>query len=185
MHAAFLYSSTCSVDIIKVFFFFFFWFQFFQQKVSKPTKIIDKDHLFCNSLPQKNSLILRTSTHLTLKIFCYRNTAKNLSHFTNFPANMFLFGVRKKNCNGPFLDIHELHSSSTLKANICIFLYISLRKFLFQRRSKTSSGGIGGGWRLNNFVKAAPCLDIVKCFTMLHLNWNFSKFSNSTSPTLP
>ena len=49
---------------------------------------------------------------------------------------MFLFGVRKKNCNGPFLDTQELYSSGTLKTNVCIFLYISLKKYLFQRRSK-------------------------------------------------
>ena len=46
-----------------------------------------------------------------------------------------------------------------------IFLYISVRKFLFQRR-KILSGGKGGGggggfWgRLNNFLKAAPCLGL-------------------------
>ena len=46
-----------------------------------------------------------------------------------------------------------------------IFLYISVRKFLFQRR-KILSGGKGRGWgwgfkgRLNNFLKAAPCLGL-------------------------
>ena len=33
--------------------------------------------------------------HLALKAICSCNTAKNLSGFTNFPASMFLFGVRK------------------------------------------------------------------------------------------
>ena len=41
------------------------------------------------SFAQKTSLILRTSTHFTLKIICSRKNAKNLSHFTNFQANMF------------------------------------------------------------------------------------------------
>ena len=46
---------------------------------------------------QKTSLISCTSTHLKLKILCSRNTAKILSDFaTDFSANMFLFGVRKK-----------------------------------------------------------------------------------------
>ena len=41
------------------------------------------------SFAQKTSLILRTSTHFTLKIICSRKNVKNLSHFTDFPANMF------------------------------------------------------------------------------------------------
>ena len=38
---------------------------------------------------QKTSLILCTLTYLTLKIIRSRNTAKNISDFTNFSANMF------------------------------------------------------------------------------------------------
>ena len=63
-----------------------------------------------HSFTQNTSLILRISTHLTLKIICSRNASKNLSHFTSFPANMFLFGVRKSICTAPFLDTQELHS---------------------------------------------------------------------------
>ena len=96
------------------------------------------------SFAQKTSLILRISTLLKLKITCSQNTAKKLSQFTNFPANMFLFGVRKIIRSAPFPDAQELLSRSTLKANVCIFLYISLRKFLFQRLSKILSGGVGG-----------------------------------------
>ena len=62
------------------------------------------------SFAQKTSLILRTSTHLTLKIICPHNTTKNLYDFTSFPANMFLFGVRKNICTAPSLDAQELHS---------------------------------------------------------------------------
>ena len=53
---------------------------------------------------------------------------------------MFLFGVRKNICTAPFVAAQELHSWSTLKANVCIFLYISLKKFLLQRHSKILSG---------------------------------------------
>ena len=65
-------------------------------------------------------------------------------YFTNFPANIFLFGVRK-HLYCIIFDPKELHSSSTLKANVCIYLYISVRKYLFQRRSKILSGS-GVGW---------------------------------------
>ena len=90
--------------------------------------------------------ILQTSTHSTLKTICSRDTAKNLCDFTNFPANMFLFSVRKNICTAPFLEAQELLSWSTLKANVCIFLYISMRKCLLQRCSKIWCVGECGGW---------------------------------------
>ena len=43
----------------------------------------------------QQKLILQTSTHLTLKVICSHNTAKNLSDFTNFTTKIILFGVRK------------------------------------------------------------------------------------------
>ena len=58
-------------------------------------------------------------------------------------------------------------------------LYISVRKFLFQRSSKIffcGGGGGLGGWWLNNFLKANRCLGLVKCYEFLILikifgNW--------------
>ena len=131
------------------------------------------------SFAQKASLILRNSTHLTLKIICSRNTVKNLSDFTNFPANIFLFGVRKSICTAPFLDAQELHSWSTLKANVCIFLYISVWNFSYKDVVifYLMGGWLGVGGRLTNFRKAACCLGLVKCFTIFHFNWSFLKFS--------
>ena len=121
-------------------------------------------------------------TRVTIQ-FC----SKNLIHFTNINSlnienNMFLqhnqkpFWLYKFLANmftAPFLDTQELHSWSTLKANACIFLYISLRKFLFQRRSKVLSGKGWGGGRLNNFLEAARCLGPVKYFTIFRFNWQY------------
>ena len=45
---------------------------------------------------------------------------------------MFLFGVSKNIRTTPFPDVQELLSRRTLKANVCIFLYISLRNFFFK-----------------------------------------------------
>ena len=59
------------------------------------------------SFAQKTSLILQTLTLLTLIIICFLNTAKKIYQFTNFPANMVLFGVRKNICTGPFPDTQE------------------------------------------------------------------------------
>ena len=87
-----------SVDIIKLFL------------VSDFLAESLKDRSFYNTVSLKNtSLILRTSTHLTLKVLCSRNTANNLSHFTNVRANLFLVGVRKNICTARFLDTQELH----------------------------------------------------------------------------
>ena len=138
------------------------------QKVSKQTKTSKKDHTFY--FAQKALLILRTSTYLTMKTICSHNIAKNLS---DFAVNMFLFGLRKNICTAPHLDAQELHSWSILKANVCIFLYISLRKFLFQRGSKLFSGKVWDGGRLYNFLKAACCLGLPKWFTIFHFNWYF------------
>ena len=134
-------------------------------------------------------------TYFTIQ-FCW----KNLTHFTKlnsldiennilpqnsqqplwlykFPANMFLFGVRKNIYTAPFSDAQELHSENTLKANVCVFLYISVRKLLFQRRRKILSGGARIGGRLNNFLKAAHYLGLIKYLTIFHFNWNFWKFN--------
>ena len=96
---------------------------------------------------QKTSLRLWISTHLTLGIICSRSTAKSLSYFTNFPANMFLCGVRKSIWPATFLDVQELHSWKTLKANVCTFLYISFKKFCSKDvlRFYLMQGGLGGG----------------------------------------
>ena len=74
-------------------------------------KTSEKDHPFYNTvLIKKTSLILQISTLLKLKTICSQNTAKKVSQFTNFPANMFLFGVRKNICTAPFPDAQELLS---------------------------------------------------------------------------
>ena len=61
------------------------------------------------SFAQKTSLILRTSTHLTLKIICSRLTAKNLSDLINFQQTCFCLVSEK---------IFVLHSLLTPKKYI-------------------------------------------------------------------
>ena len=127
---------------------------------------------------QKISLILRISTLLKLKIICTQNTAKKLSQSTNFRANMFLFGVRKKHLH---CIISWRPRTTFLKHCEIKCLYISVylsKKILFQRPSKILYGGMGGWWRLNNFLKGACCLRLLKCFTIFYFNWIFLKFNN-------
>ena len=83
---------------------FFFNFRFSGRKCQSQQKLAKK--------------ITHFTTHLTLKIIFSRNTAETLFQFTNFPANVFLFGVGKNICRNstvPFLDAQELHSCA-----ICI-----------------------------------------------------------------
>ena len=121
-HATFLYLPRLSSGHHQS----FFLISYFLAESLKANKNQQKrPHILQYSFSKKTSLILQTSTHLTLKIICSLNKTKNLSDFTNFPANIFLIGVRKNICTAPFLDAEELHSCSTLKANVCISLYIS------------------------------------------------------------
>ena len=120
---------------------------------------------------------MRISTHLKLKIIYSQNTAKNISQFTNFPPKMFLFGVIKNICTTLLPYAQELLYWSTLKANVCIFLQISLRKCLLQRLSNILSCGMRGEERLNNLLKVARCLGLVKYFAIFQIIWNFSKFN--------
>ena len=64
---------------------------------------------------------------MTLKVTRCRKAAKNLSDFTKFPTNMFLFSARKNICTAALLDAEELPSWSTLKAYVFIYLCTSLR----------------------------------------------------------
>ena len=98
----------------------------------------------------------------------YSRTAKNLTHFTKFPANFLLTCLRKYICTAPFLVVQTCILEALGKQIVCIFLYISVRKFLFQRRKNLLFGG-----KLNIFLKATSCLGLVKCLKIFHFNLNF------------
>ena len=77
---------------------------------------------------------------------------------------MFLAGARKSICTAPFMNALVLPSRNTWKANVCIFLQISVRKFLFQRRRTLLFGR-----RLNKFLQATRYLG--PAIALKH--WNF------------
>ena len=118
--------------------FFFFWKYYFSFRHAtfyiRPHVSVDINWA-TYSFAQKTSLFLWTSTNLAMKIIYFRNTVKNFSLFTDIPVNIFLLGVRKDICTASFLT----PKNCILKANVFIFLYISVRKFVFQRRSKILS----------------------------------------------
>ena len=115
-------SPHVPVDIIRVLFIPEFVAENLKANKNQPKRSL----ILKYTLAQKTPLILRISTLLKLKITCFQNTAKKLSDLKNFPESIFLFGVRKRFCTAPFPDAQELLYWSTLKANVCIFLYISL-----------------------------------------------------------
>ena len=127
---------------------FFFIPEFIAENLKPNKNLRKRSPILRYIFAQKTSLILRISALLKLKIICSQNTAKNLSQFTPFPAEMFLFGVRKNICTTSFPDVQELLSWNTLKANVCIFLYISLRKFCLENLARfyLVVWEVGGGW---------------------------------------
>ena len=134
-----------SVDIIRVFFLFFNFLAESQKKLAK--KFIHFAIQFCSknltNFMKFKSLDIESNmlSQHNQKLYEFYFTK---IHFTNFPVNVFLFGVRKHLYCIIFWP-QRTNSSSTLKANVCIYLYISVRKYLFQRRSKIFSGS-GEGW---------------------------------------
>ena len=112
---------------------FFFNFRFSSRKSQSQRKLAEKIiHLQC-SFAQKPSLTLRTSTHLTLKIVCSRNKAKNSSHFTNFPANFLCLMSEKAFALHHFLIpknciLEALCKEMSVYLCICLNISVYLRK---------------------------------------------------------
>ena len=106
--------------------------------------------------------------------FCETPLTKHYKRYT--PATQpktCLWLVSGKNiCTAPFLEPQELHSRSTWKSNICIFLEISVGKTFFLRHRKFL---LGCG--VNNFLQADRCFKLAKSFELFQFNWNFWKFS--------
>ena len=144
------------VDIIRV----YFNFRFSSRKSQSQQKLTKKITHFTIQFRSKN-FILRTLTHLTLKIISTRNKTKTFWLYEF--SNIFCLVPEKNICIKLFLDAQELHSWSTLKANVCIFWYDS--KFFFKKHSKVLPGGgrTGGGYIIS---LRALAVWVLQCFTM-------------------
>ena len=114
--------------------------------------------------------IAKKSSHFTIQF-----RSKNLSHFTNLnlldiennmlqkqPKAFLTLQIFRQKCFYVVSEkIFALHHFLTSKN--CI-LEARCKQMLFPRHSRVLSGGSGG--RLNNFLKAARCLGLAKCFTI-------------------
>ena len=109
-----------------------------------------------NSLDIKNNMLLQHSQNF----FCiYKFSSKKVSIW-----------CQKNICAALILE--------TLWKKTSVYFCISSfqRKSLFQRCSMIL---YGWGWirgRLNNFLKTAHCVRLVKCLIVFHFNWNFRLF---------
>ena len=116
------------VDMIRI---YAFNFRFISSKSQSQQKQAKKTH-FTIHFHSENLIYLM---NLNLNLNGNENNMlpqhnRNPFHFKNFAANLFLFGVRKKFAE--MLQYHILtprncnNSWNTLKANVCMFLYVSV-----------------------------------------------------------
>ena len=76
-----------------------------------------------------------------------RTTQPKMHSLYKFSSQHVAGWCQKKNFIAPFLDSQKLHYRSTGEANVYIFLFISVRKLLFQSRKKILS--VRGGYRIS------------------------------------
>ena len=119
---------------------FFFNFRFFSRKSQSQQKLA------------KNII------HFTIQV-----CSKHLTHLMNFTPLEFTLHqfLTTLNC------VLDSSCWSSLKKNVCIFLKIFLRLFLFQRHHKILPDGVRGANRQNNFFK-------LKVVCHLEMIYNFS-----------
>ena len=155
---------------------------------SLPPKKDSKPHIWSLSFNFRYSSRKSQSQHKPanrITHFILQFSLKNITHFTNlnslnFPANIFNWLVSEKafalhlfwttkNC----ISKHFALASKCLYILVYIFLYIFVRKFFFQDQG----GREGVVRRLDNFLKVARCLGLVKCLKNFYFNRNFWKFN--------
>ena len=120
------------------------------------------DFRFSSRKSQSQQKLAKEITH-----FFIRFNSKHLTYFVNLNSHDIENNMLPKHNKKPF-SLYKFSSK-----HVCVWCQkkkISLRNFFSQRCSKILSGGIGVGWRLNNFLKGPHWLDLVKCFTIFHLN---------------
>ena len=107
---------------------FNFWFSI--RKSQSQQKTSKKDHI------SSNTVFLKTpySFYKPQLTWHWKNM---LPQYSQKPLTLQIFQqtsdwCHKNNGTALFLDVQELTSQSSLKANVCIFLYIYLRKFCFR-----------------------------------------------------
>ena len=141
-----------------------FSFQSFQQKVSKPTKTSKKIAYFTVQFRSKNFPHFTNLNSLNIvKSILLRHCQK--PYFTNFPAKMFLVGLKTKFAQQHYPEMSKNYILKELGKQISVYSCISPQGN-FSPRDERNIYLVG----LNNFLKAARCLGYAKCFKIFHFN---------------
>ena len=87
-------------------------------------------------------------------------------------------------CTAPFLDAQELYSRSTLKANVHILLYISVRKFISKDVVRFFWVGLGlvGGWTISiRRLAVWASQNVLQFFILIEIFGNSTLFQHFNS----
>ena len=137
--------------------------RFSNRKSESQQKLATMITHFAIPFRSKNLTYLMNLNSLNIKKNVLLQHSQKPTHFTNFPANMFLVGVRKKNRSALFRRPRTAFSKQWKSKCLHIPEYFR-KKFL-------SDGG------LNNLLKATHCLRLVKCFKIFQFKQKFWKFN--------
>ena len=163
-----------SVDIIS---FFFFNFLIFYQQVLKPTKTSEKVHSFYDKVLLKIILFMNLNSLEIENNMLLQHSQKPFSLYT-FSSQHFSVWCQKKHLPGIISWRLRTAFLKHFKATVCIFLYISVRKFLFQRCSKILScwrEGWWSGWIISLMrIAVGPSSNVLQFFILIEI------FGNST-----
>ena len=163
----------------------FFSFQIFQQRPSKPTKLAKKITQFTIQFRSKNLTHFTNLNSLGVESNMLPQYSQKPFWLKNFSSKHVSVWCQKNICTAPFLDAQELHSSSSLKANVCIFLYIPVRDILFQRRSKILSSEGSFGVTQNDFLNVARRLgseNVLQFLIFIEIFRNSTVFQHLNTP---
>ena len=155
---------------------------------SLPPKTDSKPHIWSLSFNFRYSSRKSQSQHKPanrITHFILQFSLKNITHFTNlnslnFPANIFNWLVSEKafalhlfwttkNC-----ILEALRTCKQMSLYSCIYILVYFRKKIFLPGSGGREGVVR---RLDNFLKVARCLGLVKCLKNFYFNRNFWKFN--------
>ena len=136
---------------------------------------------------QSQQKLAKKVTHFTIQF-----RSKNLTHFTKLNSldiENNMLPQHSQKLSWLSWKTFGLHHFLTPKNCILVELWkqmsvsfcISLQENFCSKdvvRFCLMKGGLGTGERLNNFLKAACCLGLMKCFTIFHFNWLFLKIKH-------
>ena len=119
---------------------------------------------------------LKKITHFTnpLKMMCSQNKAFPLYKFCS-KRNAAWCQKKHLNCSTLWCERTAYWKHFESKC-VCISVYL-LEKIIVPKTQDFIWCDEGCGNKLNNFLKAAHCLGLIKCCTIFHFNWTFWNFS--------